>query len=101
MASQTIAGTGSRLTGSFLSRRLHAMSLTLAAWRERRRRRSDAALLMGLESYMLQDIGVSLTECRGSGALLQWQPAEPDWDDGNELSLRSPSRPPAGDRTSF
>lgn len=61
---------------ALLSHPLHGLTMTLAAWRKRRRDRAGAALLMRLEPQMLKDIGVILAEQRGGvGAMLKWHPA--------------------------
>ena len=60
----------------FLSHPLDGFSATFAAWRERRRQRAGAALLMRLEPHMLKDIGVPMAEQRGGvRAMLKWHPA--------------------------
>lgn len=71
----------------FLLHPLHSLSVRFSAWRERRRQRAGAALLMRLEPNMLKDIGVILAEQRGgASAMLKWHPAvlvatfEPDPD---------------------
>lgn len=58
----------------FLSHPLHSLAVTLVSWRERRRERAGAALLMRLEPHMLKDIGVTLAEQRGARAMLKWHP---------------------------
>lgn len=59
-----------------LSHPLHSLSVMLAGWRESRRERAGAALLMRLEPHMLKDIGVILAEHRGGArAMLKWHPA--------------------------
>ena len=60
----------------FLSHPLHSLTVTLSTWRERRRQRVGAALLMRLEPHMLKDIGVILAEHHGGArAMLKWHPA--------------------------
>lgn len=59
----------------FLFHPFKALSVTLSAWQQRRRRRADLALLMSMEPHMLRDIGVALAEPHGPSGMLQWHPA--------------------------
>lgn len=59
----------------FLAHPLHSATVTLAAWKEHRRQRAHAALLMRLEPHMLKDIGVTLVEHHGPSGMLKWHPA--------------------------
>ena len=61
---------------SFLTDPLRALSVHLAAWKARRRRRHDLALLMSMENHMLRDIGINPVEIgREEGSVLMLHPA--------------------------
>lgn len=58
-----------------LAHPLKTLSTAYGTWKASRRRRADLALLMSMDSHMLNDIGVILSESKGPSAVLKWHPA--------------------------
>jgi uncharacterized protein YjiS (DUF1127 family) len=75
MSMHAIPVTQSSPRADFLSHPFKALSVTLSAWQQRRRRRADLALLMSMEPHMLKDIGVTLADEENRSGMLQWHPA--------------------------
>lgn len=58
-----------------LSHPFAVLAMSFRAWKQRRRRQADLAMLMSMEPHMLKDIGVTLVDRHGASGMLQWHPA--------------------------